>query len=185
VIPLPPLLTVAAQGATSLQDILIQLALAAGLLLAALALMVLEFYLVSAGILTVAAVGCASVAIFFAFQTGAVAGWIFVVATPVLGVAVVTWGIKRIQESKYVPQAEIAGDAGYHHFAEGVQVAEGSYGTLVTHARPTGRARFPGGEIDVMVRGGILDKGKAVVVTRIEGPIVFVRSAPPPDQNQS
>jgi len=50
----------------------------------------------------------------------------------------------------------------------------GARGTLVTDAMPTGRARFPGGDIDVQVEGAAANKGSVITVRRIEGPIVFV-----------
>jgi hypothetical protein len=39
---------------------------------------------------------------------------------------------------------------------------------------PTGRARFSGGEIDVLVEGPVASAGTPVTVRRIEGPTVLV-----------
>ena len=45
---------------------------------------------------------------------------------------------------------------------------------MVTPARPSGRARFDGGECDVQVQGRPLETNAKVMVKRIDGPIVFV-----------
>ena len=54
-----------------------------------------------------------------------------------------------------VPRSEVAEDAGYRHVAERLVVGPGARGVLVTPARPTGRARFAGGECDVQVHGPV------------------------------
>ena len=151
---------------------------AIALLVLGVVLLVLEFFIVSFGALLVAAIGSVAYAIYLAFVAHDVAGWIMVVVTPVLGVTLTRWGLRRIRTSRVVPQSEITADAGYHHLTERLGIAEGAIGTLVTTARPSGRARFEGGECDVQVQGPPLDRGARVVVNRIDGPIVFVAAAP-------
>ncbi len=155
-------------------DPLARLGIAAGLLAIALVLLVLEFFVVSGGLIAVMAVAAGIAAIFYAFTVGAAAGWGFMIATPILGVLVLNWGLRRLQRSKLVVQAAVTADAGYHHRAHELGVALGARGTLVTDAYPTGRARFAGGEIDVAVRGATASKGAEVEVVAIEGPTVFV-----------
>lgn len=147
---------------------------ACALLALAVVLLVLEIFIVSFGLLLVAAVACAGGAIYLAFAASSVAGWFFVLLVPLLGFFLVRWGIRRIRHSRIVPQSEISSEAGYHHVADRIGVEPGSTGTLITRARPSGRARFDGGECDVQVRGGSLERGDQVVVQQIEGPIVFV-----------
>ncbi|MGI9333061.1 MAG: hypothetical protein ACR2RL_07875 [Gammaproteobacteria bacterium] len=150
---------------------------AVALLLLGLGLVVLEIFIVSFGLLSVAAVGALAGAVYFAFQAGTVPGWLFTVTAPVAAGLILRAGIKRLAKSKVVPQAEIRADAGYHHLAEQLNVRPGSMGTLVTPARPTGRARFEGGECDVHARGLALESGSKIVVTEIEGPTITVKSA--------
>ncbi len=71
----------------------------------------------------------------------------------------------------------IIADAGYHHRATEAGIAAGARGELVTDAMPTGRARFSGGEADVQVLGAALPRGAAIMVLRIEGPVVIVADA--------
>ena len=54
------------------------------LVLAAL-ILILEFFVVSFGLLSVVSIACVAGAIYFAFLAGEVVGWTFTVVTPVLG----------------------------------------------------------------------------------------------------
>jgi len=144
------------------------------LLLIGFSLLVLEIFVVSFGLLLAAGVACLGASVYFAFGAGTAVGWLFLSVSTVVGIGVLRWGVKRIRGSSVVPKAEIAADAGYHHVAERIGVGIGSTGVMVTSALPTGRARFSGGECDVQVQHGPLEAGTAVVVRRIDGPIVFV-----------
>ena len=61
----------------------------------------------------------------------------------------------------------------------------GASGVMVTPARPSGRARFAGGECDVQAQSGVLARGAKVTVLRIDGPIVFVAPATEPHDTTS
>ncbi|HYE08027.1 MAG TPA: NfeD family protein [Planctomycetota bacterium] len=155
-------------------DLIARLGIATGLLAIALILLVLEFFVVSGGVIGALAVCAGIAAIFYAFTVGPAAGWAFMVATPILGILVLNWGLRRLQRSKLVVQATVSGDAGYRHRLHELGIDLGARGVLVTDAFPTGRARFPGGDIDVSVRGATAGKGAAVEIIAIEGPTVFV-----------
>ncbi len=154
-----------------------QLLIALGLLLLAASLLLVEFFVVSWGLLSVAAGGAAYAACALAFAVSPLYGWVFVAACPLAAAIIVPWGLRRLQASRAVPKVEITEDAGYRHHTDALGVVPGSLGELVTDALPTGRARFPGGEIDIAVEGNGLPRGTRVVVLRIEGPIVTVRTA--------
>jgi len=143
------------------------LALAGGLLL-------LEFLVVSYGLLAIAALGCAIAGIVLGFGSSPVVGWTLLGVTPFLAALVVAWGLRRLMRSDLVPKEEVTGNAGYRNATDSMGITVGSRGTLVTDAIPTGRARFPGGDIDVQVEGAATNKGVVITVLRIEGPIVFV-----------
>ena len=112
------------------------LAMACLLLLLSLGILVAEFFLVSFGLLAVAAVATAGAAIYFAFVAGDLVGWLFVVIVPLLAGATVRWGIARVQRSGLVPQAEISADAGYHHLTQELGVIVGTQGEMVTPHGP-------------------------------------------------
>ena len=152
--------------------------LALGLLVLAVALLVLELFVVSFGILLVGSIASAIGAIHYAFAADDAAGWAMAVIVPILAVVLGRWGLARIRQSRtLVPKGEITAEAGYHHHAETVGVRPGAAGVMVTPARPSGRARFDGGECDVQVQSGSLGAREKVVVLRIDGPIVFVAPA--------
>lgn len=144
------------------------------LLVVAAALLILEFFLVSFGILLAGACAAVAGAIFFAFQANVLVGWLFVVATPVLGFGITRWGLARVQQSNLIPKSEVSAEAGYHHLADQLGVRPGSVGEMVTPAHPSGRARFAGGECDVRVVSGSLERAAPVQVERIEGPVIYV-----------
>ena len=160
--------------------------LAIGLLVLAVALLVLELFVVSFGVLLVASIASAVGAIHYAFAASDAAGWAMAAAVPILAVVLGRWGLARIRRSRtLVPKGEITAEAGYHHHAETVGVRPGAAGVMVTPARPSGRARFAGGECDVQAQSGVLARGAKVTVLRIDGPIVFVApTADPHDTTQ-
>lgn len=143
-------------------------------LLLGLVLAIAEVFIVSFGLLSVAALASLAVAVYFAFQLGVTAGWVFLLLALVLLIGIIRWGLNWVRGSKLVPVSTIKSDAGYRHVAERIGVEIGSVGTLVTPAHPSGRARFANGECDVQVRGYVLERGTEVVVKRIDGPIIFV-----------
>jgi len=144
------------------------------LLVVAGALLILEFFVLSFGLLLLGALAAVAGAIYFAFQASPVAGWLFVVATPAIGFGLTRWGLARVQQSKLIPKSEVSAEAGYHHLADQLGVRPGSVGKMVTPAHPSGRARFSGGECDVQVVSGSLERAASVQVERIEGPVVYV-----------
>ena len=147
-------------------------------------LLVLEFFVVSFGLLAAGAAASTVAALYLAFLAGEAVGWVLLVSVPLLAWHITRWGLGRIRRSHVVPKSEIRSEAGYHHATERLGVGPGSVGVMVTPARPSGRARFPGGECDVQTRGRPLESAARVVVVAIDGPTVFVRPAgdedPPP-----
>ena len=155
-----------------------RLAAAAGLMVLATGLLLLEIMVVSWGLLTVSAAAAAFAACAIAWKVSPVAGWVFVALVPVAAVMVVRVGLRMLQASRLVPKDEITAEAGYHHVADHAGIVPGARGELVTDALPTGRARFAGGEIDVQIEGAGLPRGAAVIVLRIDGPVAMVSAAP-------
>ena len=155
------------------------LGIAGGLLVLAAGLFVAELFVVSFGVLVVSSIAAAAGAIYYAFEAGTTAGWSFAVTTPVLAVGLVRWGVGRVRASRLlVAQDEVTAESGYHHRADAVGARPGAIGVMVTPARPSGRARFEGGECDVQVQGGVAETDTRVAVRRLDGPIVFVSPLP-------
>ena len=144
------------------------------LLLAGLTLLILEFFIVSLGLLSIGSLACALTAIYFAFKLGAIVGYGFIAVATLSAIIIIRWGMRRIQTSSAVPKTAITSDAGYHHVAQRLGIKIGATGTLVTPARPTGRARFAGGECDVQARSQSLEPGTDVIVDKIDGAIIYI-----------
>ena len=144
------------------------------LLALAVALLLLEFFIVSFGVLLLSSLASVAAAIYLAFVASPITGWLFVLVTPIIAIGITRWGIQRIARSKLVTQAEVTSDAGYHHVLDGIGVGLGADGVMLTKARPTGRARFAGGDCDVQVRGRTIGPGAAVRIVSVDGPTVFV-----------
>ena len=147
---------------------------AIALLVIAAAILVLEFFLVSFGILLICALAAVGGSIYFAFESADWVGWLFLAIIPVLAFFITRWGIARVERSKLIPKREITAEAGYHHLADRLGIHQGAVGEMVTPAMPSGRARFEGGEVDVRVTRGSLECNEAVRVERIEGPVIYV-----------
>jgi membrane-bound ClpP family serine protease len=158
-------------------DPAVVLAWAVGFMLLGAGLLLVEFFVVSAGVLSFAAISCAGIAITLAFTVSQVAGFSFAAATPVLAGVVLWFGFDRLRRSSAV----ITADVGGRHLAAKVGSLVGATGTLITDAFPTGRARFARGEIDVQVKGAPLTRGSEVRVVGIDGPVVVVVAVPPAD----
>lgn len=156
---------------------------AVALLILAAALAVVEFLVVSWGMLLIGSVISAIAAIALAFHAHPSAGWIFVVIVPVIAVFVCRAGfaIMRRNSAAVLP-TELTEDAGARHVAERAGIAVGALGEMATNAFPTGRARFNGPhgpvELDVQVQGAVLSRGDRVVVLAISGPAITVGAAP-------
>ena len=137
----------------------VDLLIAGILVIVGLGLLVLEFFIVSAGMLAIGGVVCVAIAIAIAFDISLSLGIGAVIVLPLVMIAVARWGLRRMQSSSLVTQAVIDSDAGYHHLTQSLGITIGARGVMVTAARPTGRARFDGGECDVSVVGTPLMQG--------------------------
>ncbi len=152
------------------------LIVASALLAVACVVLIAELFLVSFGVLTAVSFGLAIGAVIYAFTASTTVGWIFLLIVPILGAVIVSRGMRLLQKSRLVPKAEIHGDAGYHHLTAALGIVTGAKGVLVTAARPTARARFAGGECDVMCDRSA-EAGAHVTVTSISGASVHVSLA--------
>ncbi len=159
------------------------IAWAIALLILSAALAIVEFLVVSWGMLLIGAAISSIAAIALAFHVAPAAGWIFVCIVPVMAFFIVRSGfILMRRNTAAVLPTEITADAGIRQIAQAAGVAVGTIGELVTNAFPTGRARFGGTHapvaLDVQVQGAVLSRGDRVVVLSIDGATITVGSVP-------
>jgi len=155
--------------------------LAIGLMLLALLVLLLEMLLISFGILGIIAVILGTVGVILGFRVHPALGWSLLLLSPLAGLWILRWGFARMRRGGLglVTVAEVSGQTGIAAAAHAVGADLGAEGVLVTDAMPTGRARFAQGEIDVTVRGPVLQRGAPIVVLAIDGPAVTVTARPP------
>lgn len=155
---------------------------AVALLLLAVGLAMVEFVVVSGGLLGLGAIICGVASVAYAFADGPLAGWVFTALAPILAILILKSGMSWLRRSPLVTQSEILSDAGYHHAFADQGLVKGSRGVLVTPAMPSGRARFSGTtgpiEVDVQIRGGAGETGAQVTILAIEGPVVTCTLSP-------
>jgi len=51
----------------------------------------------------------------------------------------------------------------------------GKSGTAITALRPTGKGNFDGLELDVLTKGGFIQKGSNIMISEVEGKKIFVK----------
>jgi membrane-bound ClpP family serine protease len=141
--------------------------------------LIAEILVLSGGLLGLASLACGVAAIATAFAVDPIFGWTTALCLPVFSLVGIRLGLRRLATSQIVAQSTIDEHAGYQHHAEESGIAVGVEGTLLTAARPTGRARFAGGIADVQVRGTVLEAGAVIRVVAIDGPTIFVTSHTP------
>ena len=160
------------------------LLIASGLLLLAAGMLVAEAFVISFGMLTLISVGLGIAAVVYAFSASTALGWGFALVAPTLLGGVGLWAMRMMARSRLVPKYELTEDAGAHHAAETIGLVAGATGVLLTPARPTGRARFAGGDLDVQCDRSA-EAGTTVTVLRIDGPRILVCVAESPSSSPS
>jgi len=150
--------------------------LAIALMIAALAVLLLEMLVISFGVLAAIALALGATSVVFGFRVHDGLGWSLLLLSPLAGLYILRWGLARMRRGGmgFVAVAEVSGQAGISDAAKQVGAQIGAQGVLITDAMPTGRASFPHGDVDVAVRGPVLQRGASVVVLAIDGPTVTV-----------
>jgi membrane-bound ClpP family serine protease len=150
----------------------------------ALILIVAEVFLISGGLLGIGAAAAAVFSIQSAFQYDQTTGWVFLVASPILGFAVLRFGIYQLKQSPLVTQATVQGGSGYGSSASSTPVV-GDIGTLLTPARPGGRAHFAHGTWDVQMVSGACEAGCQIRIVEVSGPRILACLNQPPTSPDS
>ena len=149
------------------------------LMAAALGVLLAELLMVSFGLFSAAALGLAVASIIMGFKVHDGLGWGLLLAAPILAIPLLRWGLRRLRGNAVVAKAEITATAGIEAQARMVGASLGAVGRLMTDAMPTGRARFPAGDVDVTVSGTLGARGDQVEVILIDGPSVTVAVVTP------
>ncbi len=134
-----------------------------------------EFILPSAGILTVVALGVFGYSLFLVFTgVSTTAGFIFVAADIVLIPILVVIGLKLLARSPAALRTELSSKEGVSSQSSDAQLLLSKEGVTVSTLRPSGVAQIEGQRVDVVTRGEFVDKRMPVVVIAVTGNQVIV-----------
>jgi membrane-bound ClpP family serine protease len=138
--------------------------------------LIAEFVLPSAGILTVIAAFLIGYSLYMVFTgISTFAGYMFILADIFLLPVVVFAGFKLMASSPVTLKSSLSRDAGYSSQSETLTGWLDKTGEAITDLRPAGTARIDGKRVDVVSRGEYISKGSLVRVTTVDGNRVVVR----------
>jgi membrane-bound serine protease (ClpP class) len=144
--------------------------------LLAVVVIIAEFMLPSAGVLTVAALGLVGYSLYQAFTTISTgAGWVVVMLDILLMPLVLMVGVKLLARSPATLRTTLARSAGGEPEEQRMAALVDKQGQAVTDLRPSGKALIENVRVDVITRGEYIEAGSAVVVIRTEGNRVLVK----------
>jgi len=145
--------------------------IAVGLVVGALALMFLEGFVPSGGLLSLAAIACAVGSVVVAFGIGPTTGVVFLVAAVLLLPVALLFAMRLLGRTSLVTVPAPGGSDVTPAFAPGTS------GVTASMLRPSGVAMIDGKKRSVVTRGEIIEKNVKIEVVRCEGNRVVVRSA--------
>jgi membrane-bound serine protease (ClpP class) len=156
------------------------LALAVGLLVLGLLLIVAEVLFPSLGLLAVMATASFVASIWFAFKTGWLVGAAFVAVSLVLVPLLLYIGFKYLLPHSFAgPQiilSQVVSEQGESSGTDrSLRRFLGAEGVTRSYLRPAGVADIAGERVDVVTEGGMVGRGTRVRVIDVQGNRVVVR----------
>ncbi|HEX3019379.1 MAG TPA: NfeD family protein [Chitinispirillaceae bacterium] len=135
-----------------------------------------EFILPSAGMLTIAALGLFGYSLFMVFSSISItAGFIFLVIDLIM-VPVLIWiGIRILAASPATLKTTLKSDDGVTVLFQDHQTLLGMDGMAVTDLRPAGTAIINGKRYDVVSNGEYIKKSTTIKVTAVNGNRIVVK----------
>jgi len=144
--------------------------------LAGILVLVAEVLLPSGGILTIIAAGLLGYSIYLAFTTISVDAGVWLIAADIIILPIVAVvGFKMLARSPLALRSSLGKSEGVFSYDEKLLALEGKEGVAVTNLRPSGTVKIDSRRIDVVTRGDFIEKGEAVIVSKVEGSRVIVR----------
>jgi membrane-bound serine protease (ClpP class) len=138
---------------------------------AALAILVLEVFIPSGGVLAVMGGIGLVVSIYYGFQTSAILGVGQILASIIAIPLMFYYGLRKMTLDKKLDSSE-----GFHSEKGGMDYLLNKQGVVLTSLRPSGAIIIEGKRYDVVTEGEMIDKDTPVNVVRIEGARIVVRA---------
>ena len=143
------------------------------------AILVMEIFVPSFGLLTAIALLCGAAGMFMFFQQGTVVGWIGVgiaaVLIPLVWIIVyrifpnTRFGRHIILQKVNRPKGDAIPDT------DSLKELLGAEGVVLTPLRPVGNCEFPQQKVECVAETGYIEKDKKVTVVRVQGTQLTVR----------
>jgi membrane-bound ClpP family serine protease len=135
-----------------------------------------EFVVPSAGILTVLAIGIFGFSLYWVFTHASVAvGMTFVIADILMLPVLVIVGARMLAASRATLRETLDSKSGAVSQPPEWSQVEGRDGVAVTMLRPAGSAMIDGKKYDVVTRGDFLDKGTPITVVAVDSNRIVVK----------
>jgi len=153
------------------------------LVVACLAVLILEVFIVSFGALTLIAIGLGTAGIVLAFRESTVFGWTLV-GVLFVGIPGTLWGAFRVlprlpfARGLFLRKPELS-DEERRAAARPLTALLGAVGEAKSPLRPAGTAIFDGEPVTVVARGRLLPPGTRVKVVDVTGNRVVVEEIEP------
>ena len=140
-----------------------------------------EIILPSGGILSIVALGVFGYSLFIVFnEISMTIGFSFVAADLILIPVLVIVGLKLLARSPVTLRKTLSRKEGVSSQSSELESYVGTQGNAVTDLRPAGIAVINGKRVDVVTRGGYLEKDSAIIVTTVTGNQIIVRKKDEP-----
>ncbi len=153
-------------------DLILPVVLQAG----AVAVIIAEIFLPSAGVLTAIALGMLGYSLFLVFtQVGQTVGALFVALDVILLPVAVIVGLKLISRSPASLRTSLSTAGGVSSQSPDLEKYLGAEGAAHTDLRPSGIAMLNGRRVDVTTRGEYIERHSRVYVSAVRGNQIIVR----------
>jgi membrane-bound serine protease (ClpP class) len=155
------------------------LAFAVFLYFACAALIIVEVFVPSGGLISICALACLIGGIVIFFRHSTTAGWVGVIIAVVMIPSVIVIAYRIFPHTRFGKSVTLApperqkGDA----IADTPELKGllGAVGVVITPLRPVGTCDFSGQRVECVAEGGYVDKGKKIKVIHVEGTQLTVR----------
>mgnify|MGYP001571343946 CR=1 FL=1 len=140
---------------------------------AALAILVLEVFVPSGGVLAVLGGLGLLVSIYYGFQISPFLGIGQILASIIAVPLMFFYGLKKLTLNKKMDTEE-----GFHSDKSGMDYLLNKQGVALTALRPSGTIIIEGKRFDVVTEGEMIDKDTPVKIAKIEGARIIVKAVP-------
>jgi membrane-bound serine protease (ClpP class) len=134
-----------------------------------------EIFIPSGGILAALATGLFGYSLFLLFSSVSVTAGSFALCLDLIIVPIIIlWGFKRLGKSRLSLNTSLSREKGVVSQSEALDSFLGKTGIATSALRPSGTANINDMRVDVVTRGGFIDKGSAIEVIAVTGNQVIV-----------